>query len=110
MGATADINVTKEVIVISALLSLCKQQPMDINMPTAQRPGLRANVELCIICSVQSFIPIRQEQDRQIISTHQNVLSRYLLSTRYISAALLCMCRVGVSGVKNIIYVEIVRN
>ena len=49
-------------------------------------------------------------QDRQIISTHQNVLSRYLLSTRYISAALLCMCRVGVSGVKNIIYVEIVRN
>ena len=61
MGATADINVTKEVIVISALLSLCKQQPMDINMPPAQRPGLRANVELCIICSVQSFIPIRQD-------------------------------------------------
>ena len=55
MGATADINVTKEVIVIviSALLSLCKHQPMDINMPPAQRPrpGLRANVELCFICS-----------------------------------------------------------
>ena len=53
MGATADINVTKEVIVISALLSLCKHQPMDINMPPAQRPrpGLRANVALCFICS-----------------------------------------------------------
>ena len=79
MGATADINVTKEVIVISALLSLCKHQPMDINMPPAQRPrpGLRANVALYSVLSVQSFIPIDKTQVRRIVSTHQNVLSIY---------------------------------
>ena len=89
MGATADIIVTKEVTVISALLSLCKHQPMDINMPPAQRhrPGLRANVALCFICSVQSFIPIRQDT-RQTDCIYASECVEYLLSTRYIRAAL----------------------